>query len=354
MFPRVSIIILNWNGWRDTIECLESLYRITYPNYDVIVVDNDSQDDSVQKIKGYTEGKIRGDFKFFEYNPNNKPIEVFEISENDARQGKFNRPLYEKFDPNRRMILIKNKDNYGFAGGNNVGIKFALSVLNPDYILLLNNDTVVDPKFLDELVKVAENDENIGIVGSKVYYYDYKGRSDILQSAGGKFNFWISRAFIIGINKPDDGRYDSIMNVDYVAGACMLIKKEVFSEIGLLNPEYFLYREEIDTSTRASKKGFKSVYVPTAKIWHKVSASIKQISTMREYYFTRNRIIFIRRHKSKKYLISLLAYDFGFHFWITILHYIKSGKPTGIKWYLKAIWDGLSYPLPFINGVKFK
>ncbi|ACJ17344.1 glycosyltransferase family protein [Thermococcus onnurineus NA1] len=107
--PRISIIILNWNGWRDTIECLESLYRITYPNYDVIVVDNASQDDSIEKIKEYAEGKIEVNLKFFKYNPNNKPIKVFEVSEDEARQGKFNRPLYEKFDVDRRMILIKKQ-----------------------------------------------------------------------------------------------------------------------------------------------------------------------------------------------------------------------------------------------------
>ena len=109
-------------------------YRITYPNYDVIVVDNGSRDDSVRRIKEYCEGKIEVNSKFFKYDPSNKPIKVFEISEDEARKGRFDRPLYEKFDPDRRLILIKNKDNYGFAGGNNVGIKFALSVLNPKYI----------------------------------------------------------------------------------------------------------------------------------------------------------------------------------------------------------------------------
>ncbi|WP_370520470.1 glycosyltransferase family 2 protein [Thermococcus sp. LS2] len=98
MFPRVSIIILNWNGWRDTIECLESLYRITYLNYDVIVIDNGSRDNSIQKIREYCEGKIKVNSEFFKYSPYNKPIRVFEISEDEAKQGKFDRSLYEKFE----------------------------------------------------------------------------------------------------------------------------------------------------------------------------------------------------------------------------------------------------------------
>ena len=168
MFPRVSIIILNWNGWKDTIECLESLYKITYPNYDVIVVDNGSKDDSVEKIKAYANGEIKVESKFFKYNPKNKPIKVFEVSEEDARYGRFKRTLYNKFDVNRRMILIRNKDNYGFTGGNNIAIQFALNVLNPDYVLLLNNDTVVDRNFLSELVKVAESDNRIGVLQPKI------------------------------------------------------------------------------------------------------------------------------------------------------------------------------------------
>jgi GT2 family glycosyltransferase len=121
--PRVSIIILNWNGWRDTIECLESLYRIDYPNYDVIVVDNSSTDDSIEKIKEYCEGKIAVDSKFFKYDPRNKPIEVVEC-------GKDEKPDIPKAQRDR-LFLIKNDKNYGFAKGNNIGIQYALKAFNP-------------------------------------------------------------------------------------------------------------------------------------------------------------------------------------------------------------------------------
>ncbi|WP_297480865.1 glycosyltransferase family 2 protein, partial [Thermococcus sp.] len=229
--PRVSIIILNWNGWEDTIECLESLYRITYPNYDVIVVDNGSMDDSIQKIMKYAEGKIEVHSKFFEYNPSNKPIKVFEVNEEEARQGIFNKPSYEKFNVNRRMILIKNMENYGYAGGNNIGIKFALSILNPDYVLLLNNDTVVDPNFLTELVKVAESNEKIGIVGPKIYYYDYNGKSNIIQYCGVRFIPKILHKKVIGYKKTHCRDVKPNLT-DEVHGACMLVKRNLFWEVG--------------------------------------------------------------------------------------------------------------------------
>jgi len=277
-FPRVSIVILNWNGWKDTIECLESLYRITYPNYDVIVVDNGSKDESIQKIKEYAAGKIQVNSKFFEYNPYNKPINVFVISEDDVRAGKFNKPLYEKIDVDRRMILIRNKDNYGFAGGNNVGIKFALSVLNSDYILLLNNDTVVDRRFLDKLVEAAESDEKIGIVGPKIYYYEYNGRTDVIWFAGGKLNLLfypgyyhvgnklIDRKEIFKVNKR------STTDSDWITGAAMLIK---IIEPFTLDHIFFFGCEDLELSLRYANRGYTHVVVLSSYIWHKVGQSRK-------------------------------------------------------------------------------
>ncbi|AEH25443.1 glycosyltransferase family 2 protein [Pyrococcus yayanosii] len=256
MFPRVSIIILNWNGWRDTIECLESVYRITYPNYDVIVVDNGSKDNSIQKIKEYAEGKIKVHSKFFDYNPNNKPIRVFEVSEDDAKKGKFNRPLYEKFDVNRRMILIKNRDNYGFAGGNNVGIKFALSVLNPDYVMLLNNDTVVDKKFLDELVKVAESDKKIGIAGPLILYYDHP---TIVWAFG----------TVALRGKPKSYILYTPIEVPWVIGCALLLKADLLRSVGLLDENIFLYGEEYDLCLRARSQSYYLYAVPTSTVIHK-------------------------------------------------------------------------------------
>ena len=117
MNPKVSIIILNWNGWEDTIECLESLYQIIYPNYDAIVVDNGSEDDSIKKIKEYCEGKIKVKSKFFEYSSENKPIKIIEYTREEAEAGEGKEEELENVPSNRKIVLIRNDKNYGFAGG---------------------------------------------------------------------------------------------------------------------------------------------------------------------------------------------------------------------------------------------
>ncbi|WP_099212387.1 glycosyltransferase family 2 protein [Thermococcus henrietii] len=343
--PRVTIIILNWNGWRDTIECLESVYRITYPNYDVIVVDNGSSDNSIKNIKEYASGRMQVNSKFFEYNPYNKPIKVFEISENDAKHGRFNKKaLYEKCDIDRRMILIKNKNNYGFAGGNNIGMKFALSTLNPDYILLLNNDTVVDPHFLDELVNVAENDEKIGITGPKIYYYDYNSRNDVINFTGADLVLWRGTEKRYGFNEVDQGQWNKLMSVDKIEGSCMLIKKEVLEKIGLFDERFFCYWEETDLDFRTKREGYTLVYVPTAKIWHKVAASSGgPKSSFFIYHMIRNRFWFLKKNSLIKFLNVSLLYTFTWEIWfyfgVFVIYHTNWDLYLS---YLKGILDGIT------------
>ena len=330
MDPTVSIIILNWNGWKDTLECLESLYQITYPNYDIIAVDNGSEDESIEKIKEYAEGKIEVESKFFEYSSDNKPIKIVEYTREEAEEGKeieiANLPL------NQRLIIIKNEKNYGFAEGNNIGIRYALEVLNPDYVLLLNNDTVVDKEFLTELVKVAESDEKIGIVGAVNYYYDMPEK---IWFAGGKIDFWTGKVYAIGLN-------DKIKEVDYVAGSSFLIKKEVIEKVGILNPAYFIYWEETDWCARAHKAGYKVLFIPKSKIWHKVSAITKKISGFSEYLLTRNMFWFMKQHATRSQYLSFLLYFFGFRFWFTSGIYILSDKNiTAVIPFLRGVLDGL-------------
>ena len=183
-YPPVTIIILNWNNWRDTVECLESVFQIDYPNYHVILVDNGSTDDSIQKIREYCEGSLSVKSMFFEYKQNNKPIKLLEIDEKSLEDVEFTEEAIKNImdlEPNRRLILIKNEKNYGFAEGNNIGIKFALKYLKPAYILLLNNDVVVEKNFLTELVNVFSIDPKIGIAGSLILPYDVNAKKDILK-----------------------------------------------------------------------------------------------------------------------------------------------------------------------------
>ncbi|WP_258083285.1 glycosyltransferase family 2 protein [Thermococcus thermotolerans] len=321
MFPRVSIIILNWNGWQDTIECLESLYRITYPNYDVIVVDNGSKDDSVQKIREYAEGKIEVSSKFFKYNPNNKPIKVFEISEDVAKQGRFNRPLYEKYEINKRMILIKNKDNYGFAGGNNVGIKFALSVLNPDYILLLNNDTVVDNNFLTELVKVAESDKKSGAVGPEIYYY-----TDPLR-------LWSPYRTKKGKNK---------ITYKNLFGAALLINVIPLMYAGLFDENYFLYQEEVDLLYRITTIGFNLRYSQNAKVFHKETISKERPYVL--YYKIRNGYYFLKKNN----LGHLKLMKFLGNFLMIVAKFSLEGKIKHASMTINGLIDGINGKMKYV------
>lgn len=343
-WPKVAIIVLNWNGWQDTIECLESLYQITYPNYEVIVVDNGSENESVEKIKEYVDGKLPVESRFFEYTTKNKPLQYFECSLKEAEtvDGRTEETVF-CLSPKKRLILIKNDKNYGFAEGNNIGIRHAFKTINPGYILLLNNDTVVDRNFLRELINVTESDDMIAFAGPKNYYYDYHGRTNVLNFAGGKIIMWRGKTEQRGRGELDVGQYDTIANVDFILGACLLARKEIIETIGLLDPVYFLYWEETDWCTRAKNAGYKLQYIPNAKIWHKIGASsTPQINSKIEYYRTRNRSRFVMKNGSASDKLGYIIYFFGY-IWIykiaaSLLYYRDLER---LKFTLKGLIDAL-------------
>ncbi|MCK4307027.1 glycosyltransferase family 2 protein, partial [candidate division WOR-3 bacterium] len=256
--PKVTILLLNYNGWKDAIECLESVYKITYPNWEVILVDNGSEDDSVSKIKEWAAGKIPVESKFFDYDAERKPIEYIEELFYDEEEAKVKVSKEEKeWDmllPHQKLFILRIEKNCGVTGGENIGTEYILSERKTDYILILNNDTVMNPDFLGEQVRVAESDERIGIVGAVNYYYD---EPEKVWFCGGKINFWNGKVYAIGVNEVDKGEYDMIKEVDYVSGSCFLIKKEVIEKVGMLDPEYFAYWEEADWCVRAHKAGYK-------------------------------------------------------------------------------------------------
>lgn len=293
-YPKVVIIILNWNGKEDTAECLNSLGAVTYPSYEVLVVDNASSDGSVEYLR-------------------------------------------EKF-PGQK--LIENKENQGFSAGNNAGIKWAMEN-SADYVLLLNNDTVVDPAFLDELVKVAEGDKRIGIVGPKMYYYEPK---DMLYFAGATINWYTGRTKHVGIKKIDRGQFDSIQDADFIAGAAMLIKKEVIDAVGMLPTEYFLQYEDIDYSVNARRHGYRLVYVPGAKIWHRISASTNKIRINKIYYEARNRFIFLKKYSTKlQYFCSTIYFIFYYGPLSAAYLLLISRNIGALSRFYKGLLDGLGY-----------
>ena len=258
MQKEVYIIVLNWNGKDDTLECLKSLEKINYSNYRIIVVDNGSEDDSVSEIR-------------------------------------------RRFS---NVKIIENKKNLGFSGGNNVGIKYAIDN-GAHYVLLINNDTTVEKDFLNELVEIGESDEKIGVLGSKIYFYSEPNR---IWFAGGKVSWLKNKGTHIGLDQIDSGQYDKIKEMDYLTGCCLLIKREVIEKIGVLSEDYFLYYEDTDFSLRAKNADYKIVYVPKSKIYHKISRSTKPGSSNYVYYHSRNGLTMAKRTGSLLNKIVLYPY----------------------------------------------
>jgi len=293
--PKVSIIILNWNGLEDTVSSLQSLKKITYPNYDVILVDNGSKGNDAKVLR-----ETFGDY----------------------------------------IYIIENDKNYGFAEGCNIGMRYALKNSAPDYILLLNNDTTVAPDFLTEMVKVGEGDPSIGIAGPKVYSYHEPNR---IQSAGALIHWWTGRAPLIGLGEIDRGQFDKIREVDWVSGCALLIKRTTIKDIGLLDSAYFAYVEEVDWCVRCKKSGYKVVFVPKAKIWHKADSARDETSSLPLYYTIRNQFLFMWKHSRKSQFISFfIKFLFGSLLLPTIgalLHRHEYLKTLSI--YYRATYDGI-------------
>jgi GT2 family glycosyltransferase len=310
-YPRVSIIVLNWNGLKDAVECLESLKGITYPNYEVVVVDNASVGDDVARLRD----------KFGNY-----------------------------------IHIIENDKNYGYTGGNNIGIRFCLTHSQPDYLLILNNDIVVAPDFLDHLVEAAKAHALVGVAGPKVYYHELPTR---IQSAGATINMWRGQATSIGCKKLDTGQYDRQRDVDCVSGSCLLIKRDVVEKVGVFDESYFCYWDETDYCTRVREAGYRITYVPRARVWHKIRMMtlphknpIKQkiwqktptgrANDLPYYYIARNNFLFMKKHASRRQYSSFLIFFFGYYFWVTSATFLLYHRDTRrLAGFCRGVRDGL-------------
>ena len=277
MARSVAIIILNWNGWKDTLQCLQSIYRTTYDAFRVVLVDNGSSDESIAKFREYCRGEVEIGPLVISSGTQARQRHLLEITRSNAETSSDSIKTAVGSLSRDDLVLIMNESNYGFSKGCNIGMRFSLSVLDVDYILLLNNDTIVASDFLDELVKVGDSDKRIGILGPKILYYDYRGRNDVIWFAGGVIKPWREQFFChVGVEEIDVGQFDSGGDTEWFSGAAMLIKKEL-AKTALLNPVYKFGMEDVEYCLKARKLGYRVVYVPSAKIWHKVSVSWRKL-----------------------------------------------------------------------------
>jgi len=291
MSKKIFIIILNWNKGDLTIDCLESLYKMSYRDFEVILVDNGSVDDSVDRISA-------------------------------------------KYPA---LKIIKNSENLGFTGGNNLGMKEAMKH-SPGYIMLLNNDTIVHESMLSELLKAIESNGEIGMVGPKIYYYG----DNIIWSAGTWHDRLLHRFKLIGMGHKDSGQFSKKRDVDELTACAMLIRREVIEKVGYLNDDYFTIVEDSEYCLRVKRAGYRLIFVPKSILWHKVSSSSGgEDSPLNIYYSTRNVLYLVKKY----YFISLPFILFKYYFKCFLFYLL------GCKVKAKASLDAV---LDFQRGKKGK
>ncbi|SDX07778.1 hypothetical protein SAMN05444411_10337 [Lutibacter oricola] len=289
--PMVSIVSVNYDQPEVTCEMLASLRKVTYSNFETLIVDNGSPTTSPNIIK-------------------------------------------EKY-PEAKLII--SEKNLGFAGGNNIALKQAKG----DYILLLNNDTEVKPDFLNSLVELMESNKEIGISSSKILYF-YE--DNIIQYAGASpINPITSRGFHYGYKEKDNGQLNKITETSYPHGACMMIRKSVLEELGLLYEGYFLYYEELDFAERVKRAGYKIYFQPNSTILHKESISTGKNSPLKTYYMNRNRLLFVRRNSSGITLLLAVLYFFLISLPKNTIKYLFNKK------HLSALYRGVIWNITHFN-----
>lgn len=290
---RVSIITINYNQAEVTRQFLESSRSLTYPHYEIVLVDNASQP---------------------------ALSEVVDVS------------VYPS------VRLVRSEKNLGFTGGNNLGIAEAKG----DYFFIVNNDTELTPSLLEELLIPFSIDKQVGVACPKIRFHELPQR---VQYAGyNAMNMFTGTATIVGYNQADDGQYDQPGPTNFAHGCAMLVSRKVVETVGRFAERFFLYYEELDWSQRIRDAGFVIYYQPTATILHKESVSVGRNSPLRTYYMTRNRILYMRRHCS--WLQRLIFYGF---FTVCVLPkhvvaYLAAGQLTHARAFMKGIFWNLRSP----------
>lgn len=284
--PLVYAVILSWNRQDDTLECIESLLENDYARLRILVVDNASTDGTAVAIQ-------------------------------------------ERFPS---VEVVTNDENLGFAEGNNVAIRYAMGRY-VDYILLLNDDTVAAKDMVSGLVAVADTDPRIGVLTPKIYFHDDRSR---IWSAGGARPLFMPGIKSIGFGKRDSPAYARQRDVDYTTACAVMVRATVFRDVGLFDPTYFMYHEDFDFSERVRRNGYRIVYVPQARVWHKEPLSTRNACPTRWYHLAKSSVPFCLRYSRLPY-VSLTLYV-G---WLILRESVK-GNFVAAKPCLRGMRDGLS------------
>jgi len=274
----VSIVILNWNRPKDTVDCLKSVGNLNISGFklQIIVVDNNSKDNSVKLIK--------------------EQLVKIEKKENILGE------------------IVRNKKNLGFAEGNNVGMKHAINH-GMDFVLLLNNDTIVDKNLIRGLIETAGRYPNAGIISPKIYFakgYEFHKKrykkselGKVIWYAGGDFDWDNYYGTNHGVDEVDRGQFDKVKEIDFATGACMFITKSAMKHVGLFNKKYYMYLEDVELSIRMKAIGWNVIYTPAGYLWHKVAQSSGIGGGLNDYFTTRNRLLLGMSHAKRRTRFAL-------------------------------------------------
>jgi GT2 family glycosyltransferase len=288
------VVVLNWNGWKDTIECLESLFRLTGADFRVVVCDNGSSDGSLERIKHWARGDILAGS--VDAQPEqvgsltcSKPLSFRELT---REQAELTSDICDL-----PLTLIQNGANLGFAAGNNTGLRYALRDPNFEYFWLLNNDAKPAPDALSALVTKIRTDQRVGAVASICYY---AAAPETVQAwAGARVNLWVGYA-----RNSTEPRSDDWFQSLY--GASFLIRRAALEDAGLMDEGYFLYWEETDFCLRLRKAGWRLAAAPDSRVLHKVNASTGGNSLILDRYFTTSGLRLLRLHSPAPHLAMSL------------------------------------------------
>lgn len=299
MNESVAVILVNWNSFDVTNDCILSLQQLSYPNYSIIVVDNGSTDDSCNRLK-------------------------------QAHPG---------------VLLISSPENLGFTGGNNLGFRYALQH-GYHYSIMLNNDTFVEPDFLTKLVQFMQAHPSAGAVQPKIFFNHDR---TLLWNGGSYFNAFIGLAYTKGVNRTDSVKYNTVKKVDWITGCAFFIRNSVLEETGLLAENMFIYSEDVDLSFRIRRLGYELAYEPASVIYHIAGMSNKSDKKGKEGYVNpivhylnqRNRIWILKKYTPWYCVPTVAVFNF-FYITMVIGYFAARARFQKLKSVCKAVRDGLA------------